>query len=315
MAYTRRSFLYSATALSLAAVGHDAFTFSTAPEKKMAASPPQNFNLGVRIFFAGSWLFCSDGSGGMLAIAIDMPSLPHLFPYGAWDAAWVDASKPSLPTNLISAPYAVGVTGTTKPATDVNTLFTNTLPVGPFNYLPNPNLGQQLSVDGSRSGLRVVSMPIPTSIIPAAFRSGGSVSDPKHHFQQGSGTGQTGYPTTHIFVYDGATQLTFPSVNGSPAQSISAAADSSADFHFHTVPSFDPGFDHGPCMFENLMSLIVNLDRTQLALLSNPNDTVDRGSNVPTCVSQWELEIMMINRTHTVASCAGSAAGLGAIGS
>jgi hypothetical protein len=252
----------------------------------------------------------------MLAIAIDMPSLPHIFPYGPWNNSWVDAAEPSLASNLINAPYQVTVVGTTGAAANVDNLFPNTQMLGPFNYLPNPNLGKPLSIDGSRSGLRVVSMPLPTRIIPAAFRTGGNVHDPNGHFHAGSATGQSGYATTHIFVYDGASQLTFQGGSyGSGPQTVNAAVDSAGDFHFHTVPSFDPGFDHGPCMFENLMSLVLNLDRTTLALISNPNDPVDPGSNVPSCVNHWELEILDQGRTHTVASCAGSAVGLGTSGS
>jgi hypothetical protein len=69
----------------------------------------------------------------------------------------------------------------------------------------------------------------------------------------------------------------------------------------------------GPCMFENLMSLLLTMDRTGLTIQTTQPDDVTPGPGVPKCVDHWELEIPEGNRTHTTANCAAPGAGLGNI--
>jgi hypothetical protein len=320
MNYTRRSVLRSTALIGLGgAAGYGPLSLLAGCKQKQVAPMAANFNDGVRIFFEGTWLFCADDASPttrMRAAAVDMLSLPHIFPYGVWSKSWVDANLPSLSQNPAPigsstvSPYPVTVSGTAAPAPDVDTLFGNTQAATPFGYIPGTHNGQRLSVDWARIGLRVISMPLPTSIIAAGFRGGTSVADQKSYFKKGPVTATSGVPTTHIFVYDGASNLTFQPPNAS-IQTMNHGTGPQADYHFHTVPSFEPGFDHSPCMFENLMSLLLTMDRTGLTIQTTQPDDVIPGPGVPGCVDHWELEIPEGTRTHTTASCAAPGAGLG----
>jgi hypothetical protein len=316
MEYNRRCVLRGAACLSMAsAVSSSPFAFLASGQGVQASSRPPSFGDGVRIFFAGAWLFCPDPNATLMrAVAVDMPSLPHIFPYGVWQPGWLDPMMPSLnpntsanPTSTL-IPYAVTVTGTAAPCPDVDTLFSNAQMVSPFSYIPNIN---KFAANWANPGLRVISLPLPSRIIPAAFRTTALISDKGNkRFKKGPPTGTTGIATTHIFVYDGASSLTFQPPN-LPPQTMSHGTSYQADYHFHTVPSFDPGFDHGPCMFENLLSLIQGMDRSELAFVPTEDGLLEFGPGVPMTVDHFELEIPEGYRTHTLASCASGAVGLG----
>ncbi len=88
MSYTRRQILRNAALASVAGVAASPLTLLSGchhDHKHIPQYGPNNptmFNLGVRIFLIGSWLFCADpqSSSSVLAVTADMPTPMHHFP-------------------------------------------------------------------------------------------------------------------------------------------------------------------------------------------------------------------------------------------
>ena len=216
MSYTRRSVLRNAAAISVGSVaGVPFFTGCT----------PSDFKLGVRAFFAGTWLFCRDKDAGyMRAVSVDPPppdvkkpsshpDISHKFPHGTWDenGSWNEkhGDLKANPSSDISGsdlvPHVVSVYGF-KGAGTVNDLFHAANTSSRFTYLVNP---RKYDLIWNSAGIRVIKLPIPTRIIPAAFRTKAIINDPYGDCEGCVSTGDTGVATTHIFEYEGASALTF----------------------------------------------------------------------------------------------------------
>ena len=338
MLYTRRSILRNAGIVSLAssAATLPLHLFAQARRAKPKDTAPCTPfpEKGVRIFFGGSWIFCADPASPttrMLAIGRDLPAwqkLPHIFPYGVWQANGIDQNKTSLGPNpggdQVGSPTSCSVTVSNYSVKYMSTmsLFQDTLKKAPFVYLANGSGDIKLRTALPR--LRIISVPIPTQIIPAAFEMGATISAeagvPLAPLQGAYGV-INGLPTTHIFDYwgDQAT-LTFNPPAGStigipvgPTITLNASTDSSSDMHFHTVVQTQDHMDHGPAMFSNLMDIVLSqsvaFDSGDIALVSPTLSSFVPGPNVPNCISDGELEIEP-DRSD-LASCSGTGIGIG----
>jgi len=337
MPYTRRDLIRDAALIS--ATGAAAGLPFALGQKRHKAAPltaanPSAFKPGVRIFFSGSWLFqlcpVDNTQTTMIAVSRDMPTLPHNFPYGRWNSSCGIDNGPNFLTRGNHS-YSVNVSGFTAASgvNAVNKLFDDSVKNGGFYYLSHlTNQNQDLTIQPDNYSV-VITIPIPTCITLAAFQSGGSVinADPSHPGPAYSGGKPPyGVATTHIFDYQGASSLTFGNDH------LNASVDSTADYHFHTVPKSDPGFSHARSMFDNLLSLLHSgsgpYDRTLLSLSILDTSSLSAGPFVPLppCVSLEELEMKVIPPCKngpmavasieqaamvTLASCAGGSMGIG----
>lgn len=301
MNYPRRSFLRDSAVLSLAAALGIRPSFAVAPACEASAA-------GVRVFFAGSWLFCHDPHPPssepptMLAVALD-PSLdptdsmdlPHTFPFGKWEEPAADAADSffndthdSLAACALDTPFVLHIDNTTGGAADVNALFDQTNKVSRFIYLTaKPKQPYKVQDPG---GLRVIRLPIPANIIPAAYRTDAIISGATSVLQQSGDTTQ-GIATTHIFQYPNATSLTFAGTQENPD-----AGSNFLDYHFHTVAHADPRQPpdkdmppHAPRMFQRLLDLLT--PPPQIALQTSGPEDVVPGPCVLDQVSNREQEV------------------------
>jgi hypothetical protein len=327
MPYTRRSMLRDAALVSLAG---SPFALLGCKKKSPAITQPTPAYAGVRVFFSGSWIFCSDGNKanpGMYAMARDMQMdpdypnrkvVPHKFPYGIWNGGSFDDNADKLLPNPVTtgttSPYTIALSGY-SPTISVSTLFQNAYNSSSFNYLRNADSAHPMTIDVSSPGLLRISLPIPTRIVPAAFlaqavyqqaSSGPSFPPPPQ---------SQGLATTHIFEYDQATLLTF----SQGTSQITMQPDS--HFHIHTVPD-EPhstkDVDHGPDMFLNMLQAIQwnqkRLSESGLSL-NDPTPTDIRFgpyvlADMPN-ISSEELEFKYLHPTLTdLASCSGSGFGI-----
>jgi hypothetical protein len=332
MLYTRRSVLRDATLISIAGA-------AAASPLLTGCDRNKHFADGIRVFFAGAWIFCADpfNPSLMRAVALNPTEITsndsnpgsassspnmemnHIFPYGVWNEEdrW-DRKHGNLPRNLPSSagytlvPYPVTVVGTKQPACNVDQLFGTANSSSRFTYLPNA--GRNFSLKWTSTGLRVISLPLPTRIIPAAFRTDARI-DANGHMQQCGNTKDLGVATTHIFVYDGASSLTFTPPDAI-AQHMSHGTDFRADYHFHTVPDNPcPPKDHDVLMFGYMLENIDKFPYKEVTLIPS-GDRVARGASVPSLVTKGELEIVSRHpkdcpRIIDLASCGSGGGGLG----
>jgi len=266
MPYTRRDLIRDAALIS--ATGAVACSpLATLPQSKMKKTQTASYN-GVRIFFCGSWIFCSDGKSGMYAIARDMLNSnglsSHMFPFGRYQAnqsVAFDRAMPQLLPNPTDgsnfpSPYSVQLAGYTQASsTTVASLFMQ--PSVPISYFGNTDSSNKLTLNLYQLGVIVISLPLPSRLRPDAHLVEASLMGAKTSLLTKSNT--TGLPTAHIFEYDNATGLTFTA--GSVSDSIhTGSLDPDASlihFHFHTVPKSPVNMgDHGPDMFQNLLQLL-----------------------------------------------------------
>lgn len=105
----------------------------------------------------------------------------------------------------------------------------------------------------------------------------------------------------HVFEYQGATSLNFK------GKKTPAAQDSSANFHFHTVPPNDTF--HGVEMFAALVKDVLNDNSISLDA-TEPDTAPILGQCLPQYFDISELDYST-SRTRTTASCAGAGLGLG----
>jgi hypothetical protein len=292
MNYSRRSFLRDSAVLSVAAALRIQPSFAACQAR----------SVGVRVFFAGSWLFCHDpaskaSSPTMLAVTLD-PSqsatdpmdLPHTFPHGVWQEPADNASdgffndnNPSLAPCALTSPYNLAIDNITGGLANVNALFDQTNQVSRFVYLTaQPRQPYAVQDPG---GLRVIRLPIPASIIPAAYRTDATIVGTTSVLQP-SGDKTTGIATTHIFQYPNATSLTFDSER-------TIGVPSSAgflDYHFHTVgKSASDMPPHAPRMFQRLLGLLT--PSVQISLQTSGAENVSPGPCALASISQREQEV------------------------
>jgi len=255
------------------------------------AAPPKPKFSGVRVFFCGSWIFCSDGNKtkpGMLAIGRDMfdssGSSTHIFPFGRWQNTTVpfDHGMPRLLANprksdgngladpyilTIDPPVAQPVSTVAGSPSPVECIFQQTQKEVRFPYLNNYKSKEiyALKIDThvntplqKPSGIRIIALPIPKRIRARGLLTNATMTDKSNMNLLNRPTlasttsNMDGLATTHIFEYDGASSLTFTA--GSVTDTI-YATEECIDYHFHTVPSVNMG-DHGPAMFNNLLCLL-----------------------------------------------------------
>jgi hypothetical protein len=290
MPYTRRSVLRDAALLSLAgtASASPLSLFGQCPTP--SSRPPAYFNSGIRIFFSGAWLFGADLSnpGFMIAASQDMTCKTppcHKFTYGVWPASGTVDIGPSLAPIGNNGNYKITIDHVNTPAKKADDLFGKTLANNPFLYLKNDDL--RLTINTKHPTVRAISVPYPTTIIPAAFITNAAFN--------GNGNGRVqpgpcsprvpGFATSHIFVYEGASSLNF--ADGAGNQLDSAMQDQ--DYHFDTVPLQPTDINHAPMMLASLLALIDNFDPTSLALQPNSCPQYDPGPDTPTSVGFPEL--------------------------
>ena len=295
MSYTRRSILRDAALVSIAgASGVPMFGECQAP----SPSPrPSGFsNDGIRIFFCGAWLFSADKSAPdtrILATTLDLcPSTGpacHRFPHGVWsENACFDAIDTQLSPIKAAGfnSHEATVSGATTKYKHIDELFGDMLCANPLTYVSNP--GQKYSVHTGLDTVRAISLPFPTSIIPAAFIVNSSIEDPNGRLQSGpSNPRVAGLATVHIFVYDGATLFSLSDGGGTQVGS----ATKSQNYHFHTVPVKAADVYHPPMMFRALLGMIDGFNPADLTLPLNYYPAIQGGPDTPITVSDQELEL------------------------
>lgn len=263
MPYTRRDLIRDAALISATgAVAGSPFALGVRKKSQF---------VGVRVFFCGSWIFCSNGADGLYAIAKDIfeadGSSTHFFPFGKWQKTTVpfDKSMPQLAANPAKcggaknvAPFMISIPDWSN-TLSVSTIFQQAQQDVPFAYFNNkPDATSNkcpIKLDFTACGLRVISLPIPTRICGAGYLTTATINDnsqsilnnPSSHNQSVSGVA-----TTHIFEYEGADCLTFKTAD---VVDTMRAVDPISHYHFHTVPRKNMG-GHGPAMFHNLLGLL-----------------------------------------------------------
>lgn len=294
MSINRRDLLRTAAA---ATVAHAAHSIPMLNAIALPTPPPRmaKFNVGVRIFFEGAWLFLPGptNSNTMRAVTLDMPApAAHHFPFGVWNTNWDDGKMPQLPPYSGSIPTVTFKTPGALPK-DLGTLYANAQKDSPFYYIPNPDPQNPYKLNWNAQGLRVISIPIPTQIVPASFRTNAYIQDTGNHLHQAANPWAiNGVPTTHIFDYQNADSLTFsldPSTMSAPVRK---TQDSTADYHFHTAPQKTDTTEHGPMMLSMLLGLIDPTLAADVTLQLIANPTI--GPDVPTSVGPGEFELPVV---------------------
>jgi len=244
----------------------------------------------------------------------------HNYPYGVWDKyeGW-DQRMPYLPPNPIAQPISAVVPYTAsvfghyiRRYKTVDTLLRAANTSSRLLYIKNSDRSYQ--VDWSCPALRVISLPLPTKLIPAGFRTNASISDNNSTYTNiGSTTcGDNGVATSHIFEYSGASSFTFttPGAKGGTEQMIHGT-NYESDFHFHTVPSANQlPPDHDAMMFHVLLSAIKSFPCDKVSLKTPDDSAFTIGKQLPASVGRPELELPGIGLGGT-GSCAGGGAALG----
>lgn len=320
MSYTRRRLLRdSALASLMAAAGSSLNLLADSRQKQKPQYGPNNpssFTPGIRVFFIGCWIFYPDPqvNGNVLAVTLDMASVPHTFPYGVWPGDTGIGGNKSLDPNpaAVGSPrnaYPIVVQNFSTTSTNVEALFDDTSKKHSFLYFKNSN---NLPINFAAPLIRVISLPIPTDIVTADFIPTSSISGSDLEFTPGPcdslGT-QCGLAAAHVFDYQGATSLSFNNV----PQINAAETDFSGDFHFRTVPPSSASPGHAVDMFNNILTLITGLPSGQLALtISNPMEKALEGPYIPMSVDDIELAIPY-EEAHSMntASCAAGGFGVG----
>lgn len=293
MRFTRRRLLRDASLVSFAgALGaRSAFAF---PNCQPTAQQ------GVRLFFGGSWLFCAGPDATtMLAVSLDPstakdanPKLdpPHAFPYGPWrqpppgaEPGWWNLTTTTrLPVSTLAQPTVARIAGAEKDAAlNIDTLFTTATDSAPFTYLPPPDNGTRNTVANPQPDylqLRVVQIPIPASLLTAAYRADATIHDPAHRLKNlQSGWGVA---TSYILQYPNATNLT---VDGMTPMEVGSGP---LDFLFHSVPTAESDPGHAARMFQRLTSLLNITDIT----LTTGSETITAGPCPPQGVPDAEVD-------------------------
>jgi hypothetical protein len=305
MSYTRRSVLRNAALFSIAGAA-GASPMSLLGERSPVhsyARVARSFNPGIRIFFSGAWLFGVDPdnaknkTNNMLAVTVDMCTTNppcHKYVYGVWHPGGTFDSGPSLAPIRQNGNYVITFDTVNKPYSQVDKLFSDANnPTTSFLYFPNPKDGSgktTLSIDTTKPTVRAISIPFPTSIIPAAPITNASIGDPSNRLQTRSAPNSMA--TTHIFNYEAASSMTL--ANG--AGDVLDMASQDNNYHFHTVPISCADYTHAPLMFQALMGLIRigttgNNYVTDVTLAQNKTPTYSEGAATPGTVSDEELEI------------------------
>jgi hypothetical protein len=320
MSYTRRAVIRDAAVLSLAGVGGFSPLLSGCHRSRFAD--------GIRIFFEGAWLFCAHPTdpSQMLAVTLNPSECPqplpkckqmdpnpnpknmnHIFPYGIWDERpfWDGrhentqlADTPCIPTPsglcLMPIPHRVYVLGRwPQPFQNVDALFVDADSRSRFTYYLNTDQPQARAVNWDTPELKVISLPLPSRIIPAGFRVGADIDDnntPKMLHAHGQSADTAGVATTHIFDYPGARSMLFVP-HGGDAVEMDRGRDFRSDFHFHTVPhSCDLSPCHDVMMFASLVGLLKLTDN--LILDPDYGDIkIERGASLPASVGDEEIEM------------------------
>lgn len=321
MSYTRRVVIRDAAVLSLAGVsGFSPF---------LTGCHGSRFADGIRIFFEGAWLFCAHPTdpSQMFAVTLnptkcvvplpecqqvqppnpDPSTLKHIFPYGIWDEIpdWDERHTQTQLTPTPCAqcspgqacsmpvPHRVYVLGNwSKSCKDVDALFKDADTRSRFTYFLNQGR-PSCTVVWNTPELRVISLPLPNRIIPAAFRVGADIDDPDGLLNKHGGSSDTGIATTHIFDYPGARSMLFVPLAGEPVE-MSKGRKYKSDFHFHTVPASANNLPkcHDVMMFAALTGLVGQTSN----LVLHPdycNKKLSKGASVPDSVKEGELEMDM----------------------
>ena len=297
MIYTRRSLLRDAALLSAAgAVG-----------VRPASASCATATTGVRVFFAGAWLFCKDpkstlASPTMLAVTLDPSKHPidsmdvqHYFPYGPWveppagsTSGYWNQHNNCLNLCPFASPYPLTIGNPGTPLA-MYSLFTQTNSASRFTYLsPLPGVDRGIVDNGD---LVVIRLPIPMTIIPTGYRTNASIQDLQGQLQTTTDTTK-GFATMHIFQYPGATSLQFQ------ADSLNVPHGGFLDYHFHTVSKAKTMMPcHAPRMFHRVIGLFTP-PATGLTLVPEANGTEVFGYGSCTIDSITKAELEQPRGTH-----------------
>lgn len=339
MTYPRRSFLRDTGLVSLAG----AFG---ATSLLTGCFGPKYFESGVRVFFAGSWIFCGipSDSENMMAVAMDPcvadpysedMDVSHKFPYGIWDEKEANGCGEdwnlgqliqgmNLPVSTKDIPHIITVPDWKSPYDSVDTLFTEANTSSRFVYMQSKKSGPHWE----NSGLRVIKLPIPTRIIPAAFLEHATLCERRPTMQTCKNNRDKGVATSHIFEYRGAKCIHFclgsDVLPGDCTQDkkcpvpvcATAGISSQSNLHFHTVPQPNPKMnaagkdvsvvpvDHPRTMFHHLAKFLDDDACQEIGLEACMTDTMLPGHLVPSSVSIAELQIHNPSSHRDLLACA-----------
>lgn len=330
---SRRSMLRNTALLSLGAAVQPRLlvpgAFAQDPQKVKTISA------GVRVIFAGSWLFCGikKEPGFMYAVARDMEGSahPHIFPYGVWHKGYengmrFDRQNPSVPASYSATTdrvteHPVTIGGYSPADQTLASIFAETQNwENSFTYIDNTsNTNYELDLNPRVKGIRIIKLPIPTRIHATAI-----LNDAKVQGSQSinvSRKADKGLSVTHIFEYDAAQSVQFAD---HPQEHVDDQRPI-VNFHIHTVVK-DVGDvkDHSADMFANLMGVLtlnghaINATAGADIWLTPPSSDppdVKAGDDLPDGISSIEVEVPprsgpSSSYTKTVASCSGGGIGL-----
>ncbi len=279
---SRRSVLRNAALLSLAGAASNSPFRAFAQSCSDSQPDAYQFQPGIRVFFAGAWIFCPSKTGGVLAVTTDLPGPDaHSFPYGAWTP---DIDKKA---SLMIGNYSITVDAVNSASPNIDALFNAVCnDKDAFYFLSNDDGG--LSVTTSGPKVRAISLPIPTRILPAAFITNAKVSGGGKRLQPCKSPLVPGLASTHIFDYQGASSLKL--LDGAGNQVDSAGQDN--NYHFHTVTPSTASGNHTTMMFAALIGLISGLGPSPVTLAINGSLCIDRGPHTPAKVTDQELEML-----------------------
>jgi len=255
----------------------------------------------------------------------------HHFPYGAWDPRLKDWDT-GRGTELCANPqggdhplhHYVNVIGKWRAPSTLGELFQNANTGSQFTYLSaaRNQAGKPYTVDLTPTNIRIVTIPRPTRIIPAAFRPDVSITDSNGRLEPPQKSKDTGIATSHIFEYKGAEALVFSPGDGGVPDQITHGKYYSADYHFHSVPK-TLSTEHAKTMFGQLFGLVEEITCGDFQLNTPPCRPAhpQPGASVPESVGAAELEMQTPRNIPlltpndcpwnlTIASCCSGGAGV-----
>ncbi len=299
MNYTRRSVLRNAARISIGLAASSSLPLLSGCHHGWGPGHPATFSPGIRIFFIGAWIFCTDPLGDqLLAVTVDMASMKHTFPYGVWPGDEGINQNESLQANpSCGSPtqrnaYPVTISNFKSNYQCGGAVFSDACDNFRFNYFQNE--GGKLSILFNTPGIRVVSFPFPTRMITANTFLNSNVTNRSgaHYFHVKGGATTSNVSdyvaSAHIFEYENASTLTF-----NDAVMIEQGSKRyRSDFHFHTVPPKGTQQSHSQDMLRNLLSSISPLEPGKFDLnLPDQDASPSAGAYVPNCVDASELTL------------------------
>ena len=268
MTRTRRAFLRDMSLATLAAA-------SAFPS---LAQPPGTpvISSGVRIFFAGAWMFCANPSNHgatMFAIILEPSQIykqdsPHWFPYGVWpnisDTYSANAKQFSITAG--GDTHHVSVTGSVTNPKGVTALFADANLSSRFPYFAPPQGSPGFPPNLASTGVVAIELPRPTRLLPVVVHTQASIIDRTGMLTWNAKSTDTGVPTVSVLDYQGVSSLNITLAGQAAADlTVSATADTSAYLHIRSGPTGTPLCDHASRMHGYLLD-VFGIDSTKSSL-------------------------------------------------